>query len=265
MDEIFFSAKTPSLNESYKLPISASTTPEEVANFLGFLHKHVEEQIYEVLSIDRAKVRAYAEKVAKGSGVKGIFQTFSVLKPGEIKNALQHACREEKLIPIAQVAFLRAVLEKFGAPAFPISSGKFSPGKADSENEIIFTGKFKEWVAIKKLSIDADTTPQEIAGVLSSINATLVRKYFDFHGADAFALQELAEKATKGKGRGHGALLKTFQNLEIPTEHQSCFLHFLFKNLGYSTYIHPELMQEIYPELKIPKPKGRMPGSKKKA
>jgi hypothetical protein len=165
-----------------------------------------------------------------------------------------------------------------------MSDDKESNQKTESSNqtspqdEIIFIAKYKDWMVIKKLKINDKTPPQEVASILASIEATLSRKSYQFTGINQQKIEEVAEKFSKGKRKSFSSLaeiLKSLNTSELKKEllsacpsekHYPIAENYFFKvmldKLGFKTNLDNETLVEVYPELKIPKPRGNF-GSKK--
>ncbi|MDE1762316.1 MAG: DUF2666 family protein, partial [Candidatus Micrarchaeota archaeon] len=138
--------------------------------------------------------------------------------------------------------------------------------------------KYGPWVSIKKMSIDPKTTPQEIVLHLSTIRQSIDRKAFEVLGIDTKSLDELAATFTAGKKKNYGTLGEVLagfgakdtkaaiekatggkENLKkIATTY---LFRSLVKSIGFDFDVTPEELQKAFPELKVPKPRGR----KKKA
>jgi len=145
-------------------------------------------------------------------------------------------------------------------------------------DDITFAARFRDWIAIKKMSIDEKTRPEEVAALLSGITATIDCKSFEFAGVKTEIIDAYAEALTKGKRKAYGALAEIFSQIkpgelkaklvEASDEQkqwlaESYFMRRLLSNLGFRAWIDAEDLQKAYPDLKIPKPRGRMPGKKK--
>jgi len=144
--------------------------------------------------------------------------------------------------------------------------------------EIMFVANAKGWVAIKKMSVDGKTKPEEIAAMLAGITSTIDRKGFEFAGVKTNIIDAYVDNLTKGKRKGYGNLaeiLGKLNNSELKAKlieatdaekfplAESYFLRKLLTNLGYSAWIDGEALMAAYPDLKIPKPRGNF-GKKKK-
>ncbi|MCS7109820.1 MAG: DUF2666 domain-containing protein [Candidatus Micrarchaeota archaeon] len=145
------------------------------------------------------------------------------------------------------------------------------------EEEISFFAKYKDWVVIKKKQIDEKTEEKEILAILASINSTTARKAFDFAPIDKGAIDNYVAEITKGKRKGLNNLAEIFGSIKQSELRErlvsACkdkeetyypfaetyFIYSVLKALNYSPFIGSETVQEVYPEMKMPKPRGRMP------
>lgn len=145
--------------------------------------------------------------------------------------------------------------------------------------EVAFTARYKEWMVIKKMSIDEKTTPQEVSAILASVEATLSRKSYEFAGINLSAIDALADRLIKGKRKSFVSLAEALSSLK-PTElkgellaacpsekHLGIAENYLLKSIldkmGFKTNLDGETLQEAYPEVKVAKPRGNF-GKKKK-
>ena len=148
------------------------------------------------------------------------------------------------------------------------------------EGEVIFTARYKTWMTVKKLSIDEKTTPQEVAAALASAEATMSRKSYEFTGINQSAIEAMAERLAKGKRKSFVSLseaLAALKPTELKTElltacptpaHLPIAENYLVKcmldNMGFKTNLDMETLSQVYPEIKVTKPRGNF-GKKKKA
>jgi len=146
------------------------------------------------------------------------------------------------------------------------------------EDGISFSAKFGEWIAIKKMSIDESTKPEEVAAILASITATIDRKSFEFAGINTGAIDAYADGLTKGKRKGFGTLAEIFGALKQGEVRQKLveaggeekyalaeayFIRKILSNLGQHAWIDLETLQKVFPEIKIQKPRGNFGGKRK--
>lgn len=145
------------------------------------------------------------------------------------------------------------------------------------EEEISFFAKYKDWVVIKRMQIDEKTEEKEILATLASINSTTARKAYDFAPIDRAAIDKYVAELTKGKRKGLNNLVEIFGSLKQSEMRErlvsACrdrdetfypfaetyFINSILKALNYSPFIDSEVVQEVYPDMKLPKPRGRVP------
>lgn len=142
------------------------------------------------------------------------------------------------------------------------------------EEEISFIVNYKGWVVVKRMVIDKNTTQQEIAQLLASIRSTIDRKSFDFTGINKEPIDSFVAKITEGKRATFSDLKNVLENLKSsemnPVLDKACgdnpllrdvAKEYLFtqilNSLGISAGLSLESLSKAYPELKIPKPRGR--------
>lgn len=146
-------------------------------------------------------------------------------------------------------------------------------------DEIVFSAKYGDWIAIRKMTIDERTPRQEVVAMLAAIRETIDRKAFQLAGVDTARIDGYVAEKTRGKRKGYGTLAEIFASISqselkgvlasaVPEERltplaEAYFLKQLFSSLGFDFGVSTELMRKLYPELKLPMPKGRIPGTKK--
>ena len=145
---------------------------------------------------------------------------------------------------------------------------------AESE-EISFFANCKGWVAVKKKTILPTTENKEVLAILASINDTTSRKAYEFTGIKTAEIEAYVQLLVKGKRKGLGNLAEIFGGLKQselkaklilscpdPSLYpfaETYFINTLLRTLGYSPYIGAEAITEVYPDMKMPKPRGRKP------
>jgi len=144
-------------------------------------------------------------------------------------------------------------------------------------DEIAFSAKYKDWISIKRMDIDEKTTQPEVVHMLSNVGESISRKVFELGGIDRGKIDAYVLELTRGKRKGYSTLSEIFggmkQNevrevlLSASSEQllpiaEAYFMRRLLVSLGYNVDVSGEMMSKIYPELKLPKPKGRF-GKKK--
>jgi hypothetical protein len=164
------------------------------------------------------------------------------------------------------------------------TTGSTGKGKAESPagpEGVFFLAKYKDWVCIKKMNIRDNTHPAEVAAHLATIRMAVDRKAAQVCGVDTMALDIYAEKATSGMRKSAKNLAKMFETLDSAEAKQEIskasggdskraevgriyLLSKMAENVGFDFELNPLTVGKVYPALKIPKPKGRMPGQKGK-
>ena len=148
------------------------------------------------------------------------------------------------------------------------------------EGEIMFVARYKEWMVVKKLAVDATTTPQEVSAILASIEATMSRKSYEFTGVNLGMVDAIADKLIVGKRKSFIALSEALSSLKpadlkaelltaCPTPaHLPIAENYLLKSMldkmGFRTNLDTETLSQTFPEIKVVKPRGNF-GKKKKA
>ncbi len=140
-------------------------------------------------------------------------------------------------------------------------------GTAPGQKEVRLAANFDGWVAVKKVSLSAE--PKEVFAALCSMRAVLERKTLEFGtpGFEAFAekmetaLSAFPERKSFGK---LPAALSSVQGLTENRAWQEYADATAMKRAGYPPYLSVDHAIGLYPDLKIPKPKGNFGGKKKK-
>ena len=142
------------------------------------------------------------------------------------------------------------------------------------EEEISFFAKYKDWVVIKKKSINEKTEEKEIVAILASVNDTASRKAYDFAHINKPSIDALVAELTKGKRKTTTNLAEIFgaikQNELKEKLTAACsdpmfypfaeayFINGVLKAIGFSPFIDGQAVQAVYPDMKMPKPRGRV-------
>ncbi len=148
----------------------------------------------------------------------------------------------------------------------------------EPEEYIDFMAKYKDWIAIRRLGIRADTMPEEVVMHMAGVRSLIDSKSYPMLGIKVSVLDEYAGKLTNGVRKSYASLsdvIKSLSGSEAKNAIDSAcenkaltpiaevyLLSKTITNLGYDTGINPAQMAKIFPGLKMPKvPMGR----KKKA
>ena len=292
-DSIDFFAKYKNWVVSRSINCTSSTIPVEVSAYLSTVREDVSKGAFEVLGIDMKSLESYSDKFSKQfpkgdySALVKVYKTLgSTEADAEIIKAAQG---REELKPFAKAYLFRTALERLGLLWYVPKNSKVFQGKAVqrpsgtvpfSTDGISFMAKYKEWISIKKLSIDSKTKPEEVSAHLSSIRIATDRKIPQILGVNTDSLDVYASEVTGNMRKSAANLEKITQALCSPEakkqidatstpQIRDAAVIYLFnrmvQNLKIDLEVSPDTLMDMFPGLKIPKPKGRMPGQKKKA
>ena len=148
------------------------------------------------------------------------------------------------------------------------------------EEMVVFTARYRDWLVVKKLSIDERTTPQEVSAALASMEATISRKSYEFTGINREIVEGIASKLSAGKRKSYVSLAEALSALKpaalkaelllacpspahLPIA-ENYMVKCLLDNLGFKTNLDTETLSGTFPEIKVTKPRGNF-GKKKKA
>ncbi|MGB9719438.1 MAG: DUF2666 family protein [Candidatus Anstonellales archaeon] len=222
-----------------------------VAYALARIADEIEEKAYSHCGIKKEVVDG-AIKNACGSGVHELICFLENFKAGDF---FEKACGEKKeLRPAAESYFFNRILKAFNVPyrltAKMLEKNKIDAKAKEPDDQIVFIGKYKEWVAIKKLTVPG-SEEYEISGILASICTTIVPKTFQF--------ARIANIKTS-KGKSMKNLIGMLKGAESEDEKQTAAnVHAIFEAYGLMPYPTLQMLEKAYPDLKVKKPKGRMP------
>lgn len=144
----------------------------------------------------------------------------------------------------------------------------------DGSDSIEFSAKWKEWVVIKRMTIREDTKPEEIVFNLASIRQTVDRKAFELLGIRTELLDEYATRVAAGKRKSFKDMAEAVQSLssaeakdlvekscaekpELGEVARTYLFRKVIQALGFDFDVNQEMLSKVYPNLKLPKPRGR--------
>lgn len=277
------------------MAINGSTPPSDVAACLAAVREDVGKRAFIILGIATDSLDAYSEKLIKPllkgdySSLVSLYKSLGSPEAGsEIDKAAQNL---EELKPFAKAYLFRSAANKLGLLWYiPKESKAFGGNQAVqkasaavpfSSEGISFMAKYKDWISIKKLSIHDNTKPEEVSAHLSSIRAVADRKTAQILGVNTDNLDIYASGATENMRKSAANIEKITNILCSPEANEEidaacsgdlsiryAAAIYLFgrmmQNLKVDFEVSPDTLMDMFPGLKIPKPKGRMPGQKKK-
>ena len=151
-------------------------------------------------------------------------------------------------------------------------------GEESGIGYVEFSAKWKDWIAVKKLTIREDTKPEEVAFSLASIRQSIDRKAFEIFGEhiDIVGLDSYAAKIASNRKKNFKDMADVILQLSSTESKKvvenSCSKNpdlkdiastYLFRKvvqaLGFDFDVNQEMLAKVYKELKLPKPRGRQP------
>jgi len=253
-DEIVFSGKYKDFDFSVRFDLGKAEEKDVAAGLLHVSEK-IEEPAYMFSGLDLKKVDEVAKKCSSIEEIVGY------LDANPIRKMLEPSVNNKKLLPAAESCFFNLLFKKSGIKLRPEIPLKLKAEKIKEEGRIAFIGKYKNWTAIKKLSLKEVDEDWEVSGILSGINHSIVNKALEFSCKNYAKVEEKAKAAAKGKRKSIKAAAEALDTIkgEINSECGPVLLTKTLEALKYYTYITPFVLVDAYPDLKPPKPRGRMP------
>jgi len=142
-------------------------------------------------------------------------------------------------------------------------------------DEVCFSAKYGDWISIKKMSVEEGVPNYEVVAMLASIRETIDRKAFQLAGVRTDLIDAKVAELAKGKRKAYGSLCEVIGGMNsaelkqlfvsaVPEEKlaplaEAYFFKALMGALGFNFEVTVETMKKIYPDLKMPMPKGRKP------
>ncbi|PIT85001.1 hypothetical protein COU37_00560 [Candidatus Micrarchaeota archaeon CG10_big_fil_rev_8_21_14_0_10_45_29] len=147
-------------------------------------------------------------------------------------------------------------------------------------DQIVFIAKNKEWVSVKKLLVDQHVKNEDVSLILSQIQKTINGRSFEYAGVDVEKVEEVAAEYCAGARKNMISLSEIFAKIKGPKLKEQllpackapeqypvaefCFVRCVIEKVGYFAYPTPEILQKVYPNLKVAKPRGNYGKKKKK-
>ncbi|VVC03252.1 Uncharacterised protein [Candidatus Bilamarchaeum dharawalense] len=253
-DEVIFTGQY----KGFKLGIAfdlKGKEPEEVAQVLAYVSSKLEQPAFEFSEIDTKKIDGMAK--VKGTGLKAIVEFIE--SAGKLRDELGKCVNNPKLICVAECYLFNKLLTQANVQFKIVPTNAPKPSDEKIEDFIGFVGKYKEWVAIKKLGL-GKVQDYEVSGILSGVNHSIVNKAFDFAGVNKN--DALVDSVVKGKRKSYNNLAAALKELEpklSKNQDDAYVVCKVFENLGYKPYASPDMLTDAHPDIKPPKVKGRKP------
>ncbi len=253
-EEIIFFGKYKDFGLSVRFNLNKAEDKDVVAALL-FISEKIEEPAYRFSGVDLKKVDEVAKKCSS------IEEVISYLDANPIRKMLEPSVTNKKLMPAAESYFFNLLLNKSGIKTKPQVESKIKPEQVKEEGRIGLIGRYGDWTAIKKLSLNDVDEDWEVSGILSGINHSIVNKALELSCKDYAEVEKKAKSAAKGKRKSIAAAAEALEGIknELDSECGPLLLTKTLEELKYYVYITPFVLVDAYPDLKPPKPRGRTP------
>ncbi len=293
-DSIDFFAKYKDWSVARSIKCTSSASAKDVSAYLASLREEVAEKAFSVLGIDSKSLYSYSEnmtKSLKAGDYSSLVHIYRSLGSAEHETEInKSAAGREELKPFAKAYLFRSAVRRLGLLWYITGDYEAFKGAKVAQKQsaaapftsegISFMAKYKEWVSIKKLSIHENTKPEEVSAHLSSIRMAVDRKTAQILGVNTESLDAYAYNVTENMRKSAANLEKITNTLcsseakkEIDSASggdaslRNAAIIYLFskmlQNIKVDLEVSPDTLMDMFPGLKIPKPKGRMPGQKK--
>jgi hypothetical protein len=230
----------------------------------------VRKKLYDYAPIDKAGIAKFAQpSAAKITNLEAFISALSQIKPGAIEAQMVQFCRddrnpqkiiEKKLAPVTDIAvnyYLSILFEKM----FPVkvkSSGK------PQKKEFRFVSNLNGWLAVRKVNLEVAENKEVLSCMVHTLG-TIDNKIANYHPNAVFfgSLKTLVSKYPVRKSFGKLVpLIEEAKRIGLLPENDPFLRKYallrIMGQVGYSPYLTGEMLEAIYPELKIPKPRGRI-------
>ena len=293
-DSIDFFARYKGWVVARSINCTDKTQPKDVSAYLAAVREDVSKRAFEVLGIDTKSLDTYSESFTKSlpkNDYSAIVTVYKSLGSADAESEINKAAQNrDELKPFAKAYLFRASLDRLGLDWYVKKDNKAFSGSSAAQKPstsvpfqsegISFMAKYGEWISIKKLSIDGNTKPEEVSAHLSSIRLATDRKIPQILGVNTDNLDIYATEATGNMRKSAANLEKITQILCSPEAKKQIdasitdqsirgaavirLFSQMLQNLKVDLEVSPDTLMDMFPGLKIPKPKGRMPGQKAK-
>ncbi|MFH1257736.1 MAG: hypothetical protein ABIG96_00085 [Candidatus Micrarchaeota archaeon] len=239
----------------------------------AFLENTIEiirKKLYDYAPIDRQGIAKLAQpEAAKINNIPAFVSALQQIRPGTLEAQVKPFCKddrdparvlEKKLSPVTDIAvgyYFSALFERL----FPVKAK--ASGKP-SKKEFRFAANYGGWIAIRKVNLEVAERKEVLSCMVHTLS-TIDNKIAQFHSNPQHfsKLNVLLSKYPMRKSFGKlvPLLLEAQKEGLLPENEPFLCKYSLYRimmQMGFSPYLSGEMLEGIYPELKIPKPRGRM-------
>jgi len=241
------------------------------ASLLSEAHAILDQRHLDFAPLQLDRIKSAAPSFAVGDA-SAFIEHASKLKYGELAAKLHGAVTY--VMPTDE-----AVLKKIGDPdelavcaylyyAFRSVFPSTMPAKMPfAKSEVRLAADMDGWVAVKKVNLEV-AERKEVFSALCSMRSVVSRKAMEFTpGFEEFnatletALTNFPERKSFGK---LAAALNAVKGLSQDAKMQEYAYSQAMLRVGFPPFLTNDHVASLYPELKVPKPKGNFGGKKKK-
>ncbi len=175
--------------------------------------------------------------------------TLKLVEPTDESQVKKYKQKVKALEEIAVCAFLHALFVQ-------VYSQKFDQNGSPANTEVRIASNLPEWFIVKKIDVKK-AEAKEVLMTLSSMYNSLHSKYPDFSQIPLTSMEQTR--------KSYSNLLASLANLENGSDFNSEWKAFeLLYASGFPPIPSTITIGELYPEIKIPKPRGNFGKKKKK-
>ncbi len=250
-EEIIFTGAYKELRIGVKYDVSGKDE-KDVSATLTDISEKIEPHSFALSGIDVNAIDGFVD--FKGKGLSGVCDYLNSNSSEWSKWAKANLAKKE-LMPAAESYLFNKLLKQAGVSFKPDGGSSIKPADEEIGDVIAFIGRYRGWMAIKKLGLDK-VKDYEVSGILSGINFTAVNKGFDFSGLEKD--DDKVKAITKGKRKSYGAAVACLE--DVKSEGENAYLVCkVLETLGFRPYASSHMLTSAYPDIKPPKVRGRKP------
>ncbi len=235
---------------------SKSTKEDEMGllSTLSYIYWATVEPTFFLIGVDCEKVKTIAHEKAH-----------AFKKTEDAKRTLQGArkdllasIRKPELLNAATRFFYVEFFSKLNHPPMPkpdmFSTQKFTKKELKNDvKKVVFIANFSDWKVVKKLHPKPTTPDYEFGAALCSIHNTIGQQLLK-------NAKELKIKKSSSLSHPLMRFIKYKQEIEKSNDIEKAInLGKMLELCGFPPYPDLEMLIKAYPQLKIPKPRGRKP------
>ena len=250
-EEIIFTGKYKDLNLGIKFDVNGKDEKDVSAALIDISEK-IEPYSFAFSGVDTKSIDGFVD--FKGKGISGVCDYLGG-HSSEWNKWAKASLPGKELMPVAESYLFNKLLREAGVAFKPEGGSAIKPANEEIGDVIAFIGRYRGWMAIKKLGLDK-VKDYEVSGILSGINFTVVNKSFDFAGVEKE--EDKVKSITKGKRKSYGNAVACLEDVKAEGETPYLVCKVL-EAVGYRPYASPHMLTSAYPDIKPPKVRGRKP------